>query len=447
MLLDDLAAMAPWLVEVRRHLHAQPEVGLALPDTHAFLADQLRQLGLTPEGGPGQGLVARITGTGLASSAHSVVSSTTDVPSARPFASSGRPCLLGAPGVNANSPKDSGATPLPCHARQDSAGNAGADAVVLRSDMDALPVQEDTGLAFASTRPGAMHACGHDLHMAMLLGAAKYLVAHPPTADVVLAFQPGEEADRGAIRTLALPGLRPENARAAFAVHVNAAMESRTINTRPGTFMAAGDWFKVTFTGPGGHASAPERTGNPLEAAARFTHDLRDAVARLGGAEHVVATVTELLGGNSVNVIPVTATLRGTIRTISAQRRDDLIDAMRTLTATAAASARVQGSFELTPGYPMVANDEPTVARLLAGIGEHGLSHLIRPMAEPSMVIEDFAYFLQRWPGAMIYLGAHVEGTTAFNHSAQVLYDEACLPVGVALHVLAANTLPTVTIA
>lgn len=379
-ILQEAASLQPWLIEVRRALHQQPEVGLELPDTHVFVADRLRELGLDVEGGPGVGLVARIRGTG-----------------------------------------------------------DGRRATVLRSDMDALPTQEATGLEFASQRAGAMHACGHDLHMAMLLGAAKLLVERPPAADVVLAFQPGEESDRGAVQTLALAGLAAERATAAYAVHVNAAMESGTVNTRPGAFMASGDWFKVVFEGPGGHASAPERAGNPLQATAAYTLALADLVAELAGGEQLVATVTESLGGNTVNVIPVLASLRGTIRTLDAGRRQRLIDRMGGLIPALGERHRVTGRFELTEGYPIVDNDPAAVDRLLRAVEAAGLGDRVRPMEQASMVIEDFAYFLQRWPGAMTYLGAHVPGTTAFNHSAEVRYDEDCLPVGVTLHLVAAG--------
>ena len=250
------------MVEDRRHLHAHPEVGLDLPATTEHLVAVLTGLGLDPEHHPGAGVSARIAGR--------------------------------AP---------SGTTR------------------VLRADMDALPVTEATGLPFSSQTPGAMHACGHDLHMAMLLGAARGFVEEVPEDDVVLVFQPGEETDRGAVPTLASHTTLPEDDATAFAVHVHATWPAHTVHHRAGTFMAYGDWFEASFTGPGGHASQPHLAGNPVEAGARFVLGAHNLVSALREHEHLVTTVTESLAGNTVNVIPTDGRLRGTLRTLSPEQR------------------------------------------------------------------------------------------------------------------------------
>ena len=373
-------ASQEWMVEQRRHLHRHPEVGLELPDTHDHLETILRGLGLEPERHDRAGLTVAIAGT-----------------------------------------EPDGIT------------------TVLRGDMDALPVDERSGVPFGSTRPGAMHACGHDLHMAMLLGAARALVEHPPRRDVVLAFQPGEESDRGAVRTLEHRSLQLGPAATAFAIHVHATQPAHSIHFTPGVFMAYGDWFQIDLDGPGGHAATPEETGNPIETASRFVLSAKQLIDELATAEHVVATVTESVIGNSVNVIAASGRLRGTIRSLSADQRDRAIVGFREAIAEAAAVTGIRARLELTEGYPAVVNDPDFVAAMVSRFEEiFGTEQLVE-MSRPSMVIEDFAYFLHRWPGAMVYLGAQVPGHTSFNHSDDVVYDEAVLSTGATMLLEAAD--------
>jgi amidohydrolase len=365
----------------RQHLHANPEVGMDLPATHEYLASHLRSLGLEPEVHTRGGITARIV------------------------------------------------------------GRVGRGTVrILRTEMDALPVQERTGLDFASTTPGAMHACGHDLHMAMLLGAAELFVGEPPTHDVVLVFQPGEEADRGALAVMEHESLRglPSDA-IAFAIHVNALLPSGLVTSRPGVFMAFGDWFRVTFTGPGGHASAPHLTTNPIDGFTLWTRGLHELVAELRAREPLVATVTEALAGNTVNVIPTLGSLRGTLRTLSEGQRGLLHERLAQLTSEVGAFVGLRADLEIIEGYPAVMNDPAVVRAIFGGHDAERPAAPAREAPEPSMVIEDFAYFLGRWPGAMVYLGAQVEGATSFNHSDDVRFDESVMTVGLALHSLVAD--------
>lgn len=368
------------MVAHRRHLHRHPEVGLELPQTHDYVGEVL-------------------TGLGLAVERHEAAGLTVAVPGHAP------------------------------------------DGVVsvLRADLDGLPVEERTALEFRSVEAGAMHACGHDLHTAMLLGAARAMTEHPPRRDTVLAFQPGEEADRGAVAVLAHRNLQIDGPATSFALHVHALEPVGTILHRPGAFMAFGDWFAVQFTGPGGHASQPQLAGNPIEAAADFVTGLRQLTGELRRVEHVVATVTESLMGNTVNVIPARGGLRGTIRALSAERRDRLITGMRELATGAAEKLGLRAEFTLHEGYPAVVNDTEYVDRLTTRLRSTELGPMLWPMPEPSMVIEDFSYFLQKWPGAMVYLGANVPGCSSFNHSDDVVYHEDALAIGAALHLLAAD--------
>lgn len=370
------------MVGHRRHLHTEPEIGLDLPDTCDYVERALRACGLTTERHAGAGVTALVRG------------------------------------------REPGGVPT-----------------VLRCDMDALPVEEATGLPFSSRRPGAMHACGHDLHMAMLLGAARALADEPPRHDVVLVFQPGEESDRGAVPTLARHRhLALADARA-FAVHVHATLPAHSVNHTSGTFMAYGDWFQVDFRGSGGHASQPHLVGNPIEAGARFVLAAAEIVAALSADEHLVATVTESAMGNTVNVIPAHGRLRGTIRTLSASQRDALVSGLSQAALDAGAAARTRAAFELTEGYPAVVNDAAYIDRLLAAVRRAGLGDLLAPMPAPSMVIEDFSYFLRKWPGAMVYLGAQVPGSEAFNHAKDAVFDESVLATGTTLHLMAADGL------
>jgi len=373
-------AAQDWMVEHRRHLHRHPEVGLDLPQTHDYVASVLRDLGYPVETHPAAGVTARVAGT--------------------------------APdGVTS----------------------------ILRADMDALPVTERTELAFRSLHDDAMHACGHDMHMAMLLGAAKVLAEHPPRRDTVLVFQPGEEADRGALEVLKHDNLAFPGPADAFAVHVNAVAPPGAILLRPGVFMAQGDWFSIDLTGPGGHASQPHLVGNPVEATADIATGLRNLVAEISQGEPLVATITESRIGNTVNVIPAAGRLRGTIRTLTSTTRIALIDGMRHLVVEVAQQHRLAGLLTIHEGYPAVVNDSEYITRLSQRLNQTDLAANVTSMAHPSMVIEDFAYFLQKWPGAMVYLGACALGNVSFNHADDVVYDESALSVGAALHLLAAD--------
>jgi hippurate hydrolase len=176
-----------------------------------------------------------------------------------------------------------------------------------------------------------------------------------------------------------------------------------------------------------------------VDAAADTIHEIRSLVTELVRAEHVVATVTEVLTGNTVNVIPTRGRLRGTIRSLSTGQRKSLIAGIEAIVHRTAERVGVTSTFSLTDGYPAVVNDPGFVGQMLECLSVQGLADRVREMPKPSMVIEDFAYFLQRWPGAMVYLGANVEGHSSFNHSADVVFDESAMVTGAALHMMAAD--------
>jgi amidohydrolase len=372
-------------IDLRRRLHRHPEIGLQLPATQQMVLDAFADLPIEVR-----------TGT----TTSSVV------------------------GVLR------GARPGPTY--------------LLRGDMDALPVQEDTGLPYASEIPGVMHACGHDTHVAMLLGAARLLAERRDeiTGQVLLMLQPGEEGFHGA-RYMLEEGLLdavPEAPVAgAFALHVFANQPSGVVSVRPGPMMAAADHWEVTVRGRGGHASMPHAAADPVPVAAEIVLALQSMVTRRAPVfDPAVVTVANLVAGSTDNVIPDTAYLQGTIRTLSPERRADVVASVRRVATHVAAAHGMEVDFVHAEGYPVTANDPDVAARVLevAG-GLVGREHSVLA-AEPLMGAEDFAYVLQRVPGAMAFLGACPPGgdpaTAAGNHSNLVVFDEEPLPAGVALY-------------
>jgi hippurate hydrolase len=372
-------------VDLRRRLHRIPEIGLHLPRTQATVLEELAALP-----------VEVTTGT-----------STTSVV-----------------GVLR------GARPGPTY--------------LLRADMDALPVHEDTGLPFASEVPGAMHACGHDLHTAMLLGAARLLAERRDqlAGSVVLMLQPGEEGFHGA-RYMLEEGLLdavPETPVAgAFALHVFANQPSGVVSVRPGPMMAAADHWEVTVRGRGGHASMPHAAADPEPGAAAIVQALQTVVTRrVPVFDPAVVTVAQLTAGSTDNVIPDTAHLQGTIRTLSPERRADVVASVRRVATHVAAAHDMEVDFVHAEGYPVTANDPGVAAQVREVAAELLGRESSVAAAEPLMGAEDFAYVLQRVPGAMAFLGACPQGaepqTAAGNHSNLVVFDEAVLPAGAALY-------------
>jgi hippurate hydrolase len=310
--------------------------------------------------------------------------------------------------------------------------------------MDALPVHEDTGLPFASEVPGAMHACGHDTHVAMLLGAARLLADRRDelAGQVVFMVQPGEEGFHGARYMLeeGLLDVVPEApVSGAFALHISASFASGTINVRPGPMMAAADQWRLTVRGRGGHASMPYQAADPVPVAAEIVLALQSMITRrVDVFDPAVLTVAHIETGSTSNVIPDSAFLEGTIRTLSARTRADVLASLQRVAAHVAAAHEMTVEFEHVEGYPVTVNDPQAAARVLetaAGLLGRQAS---APMAVPLMGAEDFSYVLQRVPGVMAFLGACPPGldpaTAPPNHSNLVVFDEEPLPAGVALY-------------
>ncbi|GGV30263.1 amidohydrolase [Actinomadura cremea] len=322
-------------------------------------------------------------------------------------------------------------------------GGRPGPAVLLRGDMDALPVQEDTGLDYASAIPGRMHACGHDLHVAGLVGAARLLAARRAElpGDVVFMFQPGEEGMGGAEIMIdeGVLDAAGERVAAAYALHVfSTALPQGVAVTRPGTALAASDAVHVTVRGKGGHGSSPHAAKDPVPALAAMVTALQTMVTRdLDVFDPAVVTVGAVHAGTAGNVIPETASLEATVRSFSEDAHRRVRAGIERVVRGVAEAHGVTADLDYVEQYPVTVNDGAEAAfamdtaRELFGDGR--AVEAPRPMAGS----EDFSFVLQRVPGAFLGLGAcpadRDPATAPMNHSPQAAYDDAVLPDAAAL--------------
>lgn len=382
-LLDEARRLLPDVVALRRAIHRQPEVGLDLPLTQAKVLEALGDLPLEVQTGQ------RTT---------SVVA--------------------------------------------DLRGGQRGNTIVLRADMDALPLTEDTGLAFASEVPGRMHACGHDAHTAMLVGAARLLAARQAqlAGTVRLMFQPGEEGHGGA-QVMLEEGLLETDPppAAALALHAGPHLAAGTLTTRPGPVLASADAFRITVTGRGGHASAPHLAADPVPVACEIVTALQTFVTRsVSVFEPGVVTVGKIEAGTTHNIIPETATLIGTVRTVSPATRQHILGSLARVASGIAHAHGLEATTDVDRGYPVTVNDAAfagfvlDVARDL--LGPEGA----REQATPLMAAEDFSYVLERVPGAMVSLGTRphglAEGEAPGAHSNRYLLEEEAMASGMAMY-------------
>jgi amidohydrolase len=316
--------------------------------------------------------------------------------------------------------------------------------VLLRGDMDALPVTEATGLPFASQVDGAMHACGHDLHTAMLAGAARLLSGRQPDlpGSVIFMFQPGEEGAFGARfmieeGVLDAAGERPA---AAYAIHVFSHLLDRgVIATRPGPALAASDSLTVTVHGRGGHASIPHRNADPIPAACEMVTALQTFVTRRFDVfDPVVITVGMIHAGTARNVIPDLATFEATVRSYSPEARSRLSHGTVQLVQSIAQAHGLTAEAEYAEGYPVTSNDAAEAAFATdAATDVFGADRVTTP-GQPLTGSEDFSLVLQQVPGAFVLLGACPPGadpeSAPSNHSAAAAFDDSVLADGVTLY-------------
>ena len=376
---EEARGLLPEAVELRRRLHRDPELGLHLPRTQDAVLEALDHLPLEVE-------------TGETTS--SVVATLT--------------------------------------------GDAPGRTILLRGDMDALPLREDTGLDFASVNEGRMHACGHDAHVAMLAGAARLLSDRRGElhGKVKFMFQPGEEGHHGA-RYMLEEGLLDGGVDGAFAIHASPTFRDGMIAGRPGPVMASADVVTVTLTGKGGHASSPHTAIDPIPVACEIVQALQTLMTRrIDVFDPAVLTIAKIEAGTTSNIIPETATLMGTIRAMSEKARARVHDGIRRVAEGVASAHDVDASVQLDIGYPVTVNDDDFAAYAL-GVGRRLLGDdMVRDMPAPIMGAEDFSYVLQQVPGAMVFLGTRPQGmkVAPAAHSNRYLLEEDAMAAGIAMY-------------
>jgi hippurate hydrolase len=304
--------------------------------------------------------------------------------------------------------------------------------VGLRADMDALPIHEETGLPFASEIDGKMHACGHDGHTSMLVGAAHALSGMRDRLDgtVKFFFQPAEEGGGGG-KVMVEEGVA-DDVSSIFALHLWPGLPFGTAGTKAGPIMAAADAFEMTVRGTGGHGAFPHQTADAIAMAAQIVTTLQTVVSReVDPVEPAVVTVGEIGAGSAFNIIPETARLGGTVRTLNADLRRQMPERIEQLARGVARGMRGDAELDYTFSYPVTMNDEGASQHALGVIrtlfGEENALEL----PNPSMGAEDFSFFLEKIPGAFIWLG--VGEDVSFLHTPTFAFDEEILPLGSAL--------------
>lgn len=327
-------------------------------------------------------------------------------------------------------------------------GGRPGPAVLLRGDMDALPLTEVTGLPYASEIDGVMHACGHDLHTAMLAGAARLLSARQAdlSGNVIFMFQPAEEGgpdgNGGALLMLEEGVLEAAGdlPTAAYGLHVFSDMSGPGVfEARPGPTMAASDTLDITVRGRGGHGSMPHRAADPVTAAAAMVTALQTLVTRRFDVfDPVVITVGAFHAGTWSNIIPDEAAFQATVRSYSPQARQRLREETLRLVRGVAEAHGVSVDAEYVDGYPVTVNDPAEAAFATATAADLFGAERSRVLANPVSGAEDFSYVLNRVPGAFVLLGACPPGTdprlAPSNHSPAAVFDDSVLADGTALY-------------
>jgi amidohydrolase len=367
---EDVRALAPDLVALRRAFHAHPELAYQERRTSARVAAYLDGAGLSLRTGLG--------GTGLIASAR----------------------------------------------------NGPGRTVLLRVDMDALPIQEESGEPYASQVPGVMHACGHDGHTAMGAVAARLLAARRLPGEVRVLFQPAEEGEGGAQAMVAAGAM--DGVELALGVHLWNELPLGTIGVREGALMAAVDRLRIVVRGRGGHGGAPHRAADPVVAAAHVVVALQSVVARqVSPMESAVLTVGAIHGGQAFNVIPDAVTLTGTIRSFDAALRASLPERVAQVATGVAGGLGCRAEVEVRPGNPAVINDG-RIAELAgrAARAVVGEANVVAP--EPTMGGEDMAVYFERAPGCFVFVGSAnpSRGLGEPHHSPRFDFDESALAIG-----------------
>jgi len=319
--------------------------------------------------------------------------------------------------------------------------------IALRADMDALPLQERSGEPFASGVANAMHACGHDAHTAMLLGAAVSLAKQRTSlaGTIKFFFQPAEEGPGGAKPMIQAGVMASPTVEAAVMLHAYPLLEAGAIGVRAGAASASCDDFDVTIAGRGGHGAAPHLGVDTIPVAAEIVAALQHIASReIDPLQSVVLTIGTIRGGYRRNVIADSTTLGGTIRCLNDSVRAGVPGRLERIVAGICAAHRASYSIELERGYPAVHNDPQLTSRVVDIARSVPEISSIVELSEPTMGAEDFAYFAQAAPGCLIRLGTGFPGVPdpPMLHSPEFRLNEAALPVGVALFQGLARSLP-----
>ncbi len=309
--------------------------------------------------------------------------------------------------------------------------------VLLRFDMDALPVMEETGAEYASLNPGVMHACGHDSHMAIGLTVARLLAAHSHdfNGTVKLMFQPGEEGLGGAQRMIAGGVLDNPQPQVALAMHVWNDQPVGWIGVTPGPAMAAADTFQINIIGKGGHGASPHLANDPVVAAAQLVNAMQTITSRnVSPLQAAVVTIASIHAGEAFNVIPSEAVLTGTLRTFETSVRDTVISRFGQIVENVAHAFGCEAHYEVKSITPAVVND-PAVTSRVQQVVRNLLPQVDLDTHEITMGSEDMAFIQQKIPGCYIFIGSanHANGLDAPHHNAKFDIDESILPIGAGL--------------
>ncbi|WP_346773389.1 M20 metallopeptidase family protein [Leucobacter chromiireducens] len=378
-MLERAALLGPRLTRIRRELHLRPEAGFELPETQRAVCEALAGLPLEVVLGDTLGSVTAVL-------------------------------------------------------RGGKRAQCAAQAVLLRADMDALPIVEETDLAYAS-RNGAMHACGHDLHVAGLIGAAHLLseLRDELVGDVVFMFQPGEEAGGGAPRMIAEGVLDASGRRvsAAYGIHVLPG-ERGVFSTKPGPLMGGANLCEVIVHGRGGHGSRPHEAIDPVPVLAEIILALQSyATRRLSPTDPAVISVTKLSASAAVNVIPDSASCAATVRTLSPAVLEQVQRDLPLLAARIAEAHGCTAEVDFRVVYPVTVNDEPSAEGAIRVLADAFGEARVERLAAPIMASEDFSFVLNEVPGAFVFLGTTPPGTAPeaveMNHSPRAVFDDAVL--------------------
>ena len=306
----------------------------------------------------------------------------------------------------------------------------GSPTVLLRADMDGLPIHERNNVPYVSRRDGVMHACGHDGHVAMGAVAARILAGRSLRGGVRVLFQPAEEGEGGAqavIRDGVLEGVDR-----VFGVHLWNEMPVGTIGVRTGPLMAAVDRLRIVIHGHGGHGAKPHRSADPVVAAAHVITALQTVVSReTSPVDSAVLTIASIHGGDAFNVIPDEVVLTGTLRTFSKDLRDSLPERIQRISSGVAEGMRCRAEVDVRAGNPAVVN-HPGAAEIArrAAVRVVGEAHVIEP--EPTMGGEDMALYFEQVPGCFVFVGSSnpAKGLSEPHHSPTFDFDEDALPIG-----------------